>query len=71
MHKVTSDGWRPDLSQFDTPETRIVVELIKKCWAQDPNDRPDFKSILKFVSDLQKKKKENAGLANTFQRLPV
>ncbi len=54
MHKVTSDGWRPDLSQFDTPETRVVGGLIKKCWGQDPNDGPDFKSNLKFVSDLRK-----------------
>ena len=28
------------------------AEIIKKCWAQDPNDRPSFKDVIVMLDDI-------------------
>jgi len=40
---VCDDGIRPKLPE-DTPKT--LKSLITQCWAEEPNDRPSFQSIL-------------------------
>jgi len=40
------DGQRPDLSVITGPEPlrTLIVDLIKRCWHQSPDERPAFAS---------------------------
>jgi serine/threonine protein kinase len=42
------DGGRP---KIPASVNRAYAELIEKCWAQDPRDRPDFEVILSFFEE--------------------
>lgn len=46
--KNISRGMRPDTSKL---EDHPIEDLIEKCWAQDPDDRPDFEEIVSLFID--------------------
>ena len=39
------NGWRPDAPDFVKKENPELLELVKRCWAQDYHDRPEFKEV--------------------------
>ena len=39
------------LPSFDCPP--ILEKIMKACWKQDPNERPDFKQILAMFKELK------------------
>lgn len=45
--------FRPRLAELDTTP-KFVTEVIKECWAQDPEKRPDFKTIRSKLKELQR-----------------
>lgn len=52
--KVSNEGLRPDLTalkKIDCPEK--LIDLIKKCWNQLPNERPSFEQILIVLKSLR------------------
>ena len=51
MNVVGVKGERPQLPAGSKPSSDVVV-LMKKCWKQDPNDRPD--GFTPVVADLEK-----------------
>lgn len=50
--------FRPRLAELDTTP-KFVTEVIKECWAQDPEKRPDFKTIRSKLKELQRGMKPN------------
>jgi serine/threonine-protein kinase SIK3 len=50
MKCVTVDGWRPDIPEWIAP---CVGKLITKCWADDPDSRLSFVTILKHLESMQ------------------
>lgn len=49
----THEVFRPRLAELDTTP-KFVTEVIKECWAQDPEKRPDFKTIRSKLKELQR-----------------
>jgi hypothetical protein len=50
MKYVVVDGWRPEIPEWITP---CVGELIADCWADDPDSRPSFATILVRLKNMQ------------------
>jgi hypothetical protein len=40
-------GWRPDLSEVQAEDAELA-DIIHKCLAHEPTDRPSFKELIKF-----------------------
>lgn len=45
--------FRPRLSELGK-SPKVVTDLIKECWDDDPHKRPDFKLIRSRLKPLQK-----------------
>ncbi|XP_059280982.1 serine/threonine-protein kinase STY17-like isoform X3 [Lycium ferocissimum] len=50
---VVQQGLRPRIPEHAHPK---LVELLEKCWQQDPTRRPDFSEILDILKCLTKEK---------------
>jgi serine/threonine protein kinase len=50
MKKVVIDKERPEIPDFVLPDVR---RLIVDCWADDPDDRPSFASILDKLKQMK------------------
>ena len=50
IFQAVLNGERPDL-QFITLENPSLEDIMKKCWKQDPIDRPDFLTIHRTIID--------------------
>ncbi|XP_009623495.1 serine/threonine-protein kinase STY17-like isoform X2 [Nicotiana tomentosiformis] len=48
---VVQQGLRPTIPEHAHPK---LVELLQKCWQQDPTQRPDFSEILDILQHLTK-----------------
>ena len=57
---------RPDLSEIPTvteneyQSNKIIVQLMKKCWHQDPQERPEFAEILDQLQPLMAESERDA-----------
>ncbi|XP_064601524.1 speract receptor-like isoform X2 [Liolophura sinensis] len=49
--------FRPDTSNLKCPN--FIVTTMKMCWAEDPNERPDFKTCRRLLKPMQKGLKSN------------
>lgn len=49
--QVSSEGLRPDILETDNIPP-AVADLIVRCWAQDPADRPTFNYIVKQLNSI-------------------
>jgi hypothetical protein len=50
MKKVVVDQMRPEIPDFVLPNVR---RIIIDCWADDPDDRPSFASILDTLKQMK------------------
>jgi hypothetical protein len=50
MKCVTMDGWRPDIFEWIAP---YMEAPVADCWADDPDNRPSFATILKRLKNKQ------------------
>jgi len=50
MYKVSNEGLRPQIPE-KCPET--MCDLMKKCWDDNPDERPTFKDILEDLEKLK------------------
>ncbi|XP_076458574.1 speract receptor-like [Babylonia areolata] len=50
--------FRPRLSQLST-SPKVVTDLIRECWDDDPHRRPDFKTVRSKLKPIQKGLKSN------------
>ena len=46
-----SAACRPDISQLDCAD--FIVHCIEQCWAEQPEHRPDFKTIRLRLKPMQ------------------
>lgn len=52
VQKVGREGHRPEvLSRLYPAATRKIQDLVEKCWSQNPENRSDFKSLVKYFQD--------------------
>ncbi|XP_072043513.1 uncharacterized protein [Amphiura filiformis] len=56
--KFPREGKRPDVNQIQANVPSAIKELIQKCWAQTPSDRPPFQAILKTITSIGMPKRE-------------
>ncbi|XP_062588637.1 receptor-type guanylate cyclase Gyc76C-like [Saccostrea cucullata] len=54
----THEEFRPRLAELDTTP-KFVTDVIKECWEQDPEKRPDFKTVRTKLKELQRGMKPN------------
>ncbi|XP_072043554.1 ankyrin repeat and protein kinase domain-containing protein 1-like [Amphiura filiformis] len=52
------EGERPDVEKIPATVPIAIVELVKKCWAQKPSDRPQFQDILRTIISISLPKRE-------------
>lgn len=50
---TTHEVFRPRLAELNTTP-KFVTDVIKECWAQDPEKRPEFKTIRSKLKELQR-----------------
>lgn len=53
---VVQKGLRPTIPKHTHPK---LVELLEKCWQQDPALRPDFSEIIKSLQQIAKEVEDN------------
>jgi len=49
VHLASSQGLRPDLDELDPETPSDLVDLMVKCWASAPADRPSFEHICSLL----------------------
>ena len=56
LYEKVNNGERPEIPESSryTGDLKQIVELIRICWAQAPNDRPGFDEILKSLHAKRK-----------------
>jgi len=47
---ATNPSFRPEIEEKNYPELEWVVKLMKKCWADDPSERPTFLVIKEILT---------------------
>ena len=47
-------GKRPEISNNLSIDQNLI-NLMKKCWNQNPSNRPNFESIIKIINDILNK----------------
>lgn len=52
MKYVTLQNGRPDLNAISPDCPMAFKSLMMKCWDQDPSKRPDFRTILDMLSQI-------------------
>ena len=63
LNKRPITSRRPALSQIRPDAPAALVELMQKCWADDPRDRPTFPDICERIAAIRASASANAGLA--------
>ena len=46
-------NFRPTMENFDCPCDELAA-LIRRCWSDDPSERPDFHSLRTLIKRLNK-----------------
>ncbi|KAL8577966.1 hypothetical protein ACOMHN_011517 [Nucella lapillus] len=60
--------FRPTMENFDCPCDELAV-LIRKCWSEDPCERPDFQSLRTLIKRLNKDGDKGDILDNLLSRM--
>ncbi|XP_046368236.2 atrial natriuretic peptide receptor 1-like isoform X3 [Haliotis rufescens] len=60
--------FRPTIEEFDCPCDELA-EVIKRCWAEDPAERPDFQSLKTIIRKLNKEGDKGDILDNLLSRM--
>ena len=53
VKKGTKPPLRPTLEEFDCPSDELAA-VIRRCWAEDPAERPDFQSLKSQIRKLNR-----------------
>ena len=46
---VINDNKRPDFSPPQDRPTALIVDVMQKCWAKDPNVRPSSAEVVRIL----------------------
>nr|XP_013189957.1 unnamed protein product [Amyelois transitella] len=69
IETVISSGLRPNTSHHRSCEADDATELMKRCWAEDPTERPDFAHLKGAVRRLNKTQESSNILDNLLSRM--
>ncbi|XP_060806014.1 atrial natriuretic peptide receptor 1 isoform X2 [Amyelois transitella] len=69
IETVISSGLRPNTSHHRSCEADDATELMKRCWAEDPAERPDFAHLKGAVRRLNKTQESSNILDNLLSRM--
>jgi serine/threonine protein kinase len=68
QHKMVSIDWRPSLKMLEENTPPCILGLIKVCWLPDPEARPSFDEIEKFLGVDGKREIFGSAQASTTRR---
>ncbi|KAL8621364.1 Nitrogen permease regulator 2 [Nucella lapillus] len=66
--KGTKPVLRPTLEEFDCPSDELAG-VIRRCWAEDPNERPDFQTLKSLIRKLNRNGDKGNILDNLLSRM--
>ena len=46
-------SFRPTLEEYDCPCDELA-DVIRRCWSEDPMERPDFQALKSIIRKLNK-----------------
>ncbi|XP_053615284.1 atrial natriuretic peptide receptor 1-like isoform X2 [Plodia interpunctella] len=69
IETVISTGLRPNTSHHRSCEADDATELMKRCWAEDPTERPDFAHLKGAIRRLNKTQESSNILDNLLSRM--
>mmetsp|Transcript_3730 Transcript_3730/g.9424 ORF Transcript_3730/g.9424 Transcript_3730/m.9424 type:complete len:241 (+) Transcript_3730:2297-3019(+) len=64
-------GGRPPLPAAGAEKPARWVQLMTQCWADEPTERPTFKTVLQVLAALQRQLGAQGGAANLPPNLPA
>eukprot|EP00002_Diphylleia_rotans_P007582 TRINITY_DN1721_c0_g1_i7.p1 TRINITY_DN1721_c0_g1~~TRINITY_DN1721_c0_g1_i7.p1 ORF type:complete len:2527 (+),score=479.25 TRINITY_DN1721_c0_g1_i7:47-7627(+) len=64
--QVSLEGLRPSTEGIGIPQT--IVDIMQKCWAQDPKNRPTFTQVVKDIQGLRELSGSNSSSFASFRR---
>merc|ERR1719499_332618 len=47
-----ANGGRPDMEAIPPDCPKVLVELMMRCWSQEPSERPEFNVILEELDSI-------------------
>lgn len=53
LHKVVNAKVRPKTKFISPIPSKSFSQLMKQCWSHNPDERPDFSSIIKGLSQVR------------------
>ncbi|RVE44226.1 hypothetical protein evm_011125 [Chilo suppressalis] len=69
IETVIGSGLRPNTGQHRSLETEDATELMRRCWSEDPTERPDFAHLKGAIRRLNKGQESSNILDNLLSRM--
>ncbi|CAK1545472.1 unnamed protein product [Leptosia nina] len=69
IEAVRSAGFRPNTTHHRSCEAEDATELMRRCWAEDPAERPDFAHLKHAIRRLNKSQESSNILDNLLSRM--
>lgn len=69
IETVIASGIRPNTSQHRSCEADDAADLMKRCWAEEPTERPDFAHLKMAIRRLNKTQESSNILDNLLSRM--
>ncbi|XP_045504211.1 atrial natriuretic peptide receptor 1 isoform X1 [Colias croceus] len=69
IEAVISSGMRPNTTHHRSCEADDATELMRRCWAEDPTERPDFGHLKHAIRRLNKSQESSNILDNLLSRM--
>lgn len=54
IETIIASGLRPNTTHYRSCEADEATELMRRCWAEDPGERPDFGYLKGAIRRLNK-----------------
>ncbi|XP_072933230.1 atrial natriuretic peptide receptor 1-like [Epargyreus clarus] len=69
IEAIITSGLRPNTSHHRSCEVDDATELMRRCWAEDPTERPDFAHLKGAIRRLNKTQESSNILDNLLSRM--
>ncbi|CAG9793364.1 unnamed protein product [Diatraea saccharalis] len=69
IETIIGSGLRPNTGQHRSCEAEEATELMRRCWSEDPTERPDFAHLKGAIRRLNKAQESSNILDNLLSRM--
>ncbi|XP_026332130.1 atrial natriuretic peptide receptor 1 isoform X2 [Hyposmocoma kahamanoa] len=69
IETIIASGLRPNTTHYRSCEADEATELMRRCWAEDPGERPDFGYLKGAIRRLNKSQESSNILDNLLSRM--